>query len=386
MEDELNTNSYVVELIDTFDEFLKLKDSWNRLSSSRKNISVFFSFDFFRLYFSVMIDSFENVKIKVFVVKNQAGRVVSIFPFLFEEKTYFRFFKFRMLSLKDPNRVGFFHFLVDRDEPVELIFKSFVDFLKGKKVLWDVVRFFYIPETEQSLAQFKKVCSQEFIFEEIATESLRLKCDGSFQEYKHQMMSKKDLKNIKRRIRRFSEFDRFEFVEFNEKEDVEKKLEILFNIEDNSWKGRANSSMIRTYQADFHRKLVTKYAKENMVKLFFLRVNDDYVSGKLTIVDNGVCYFLKSGYDEGYYRFSPSSVLTYLILDRLFHDDQINQIDFFGPYYRYENQFGKQTRKRKNIYLYNKNPVAMLYLLLKKLLLKLPFIRVDETGFPRFGL
>ncbi len=213
-----------------------------------------------------------------------------------------------------------------------------------------------------------------------------LNCTDCFEAYEKSVINRKALADIKRCIRRFNELGDFSLIELTNKDEIEEKLDLFFSIEDHNWKGRSNSSMLKTYQAKFHRGLVSEYGGKKCVRLFFLRLNDDFVSGLLTIVHDGVCYLLKAGYDDSFYRYSPSTVLYYLVIKRLFRDDEINCIDFFGPFYEYEKRFGDKTRKRHSLYVYNRNPVSMLFLFCKKILMKLPFIKRDVTGFLRFRL
>ena len=48
---ENKSDDYTVETIETLEEFKELKEDWERLYNLKENITVFFSFDVFRIYY-----------------------------------------------------------------------------------------------------------------------------------------------------------------------------------------------------------------------------------------------------------------------------------------------------------------------------------------------
>jgi len=71
---------YTVEIIDSLERFDDLKQDWERLFSLREH-SIFFSFDYMKTYFQVILEKFKNVSISIFIIKDASGKIIAIFPF-----------------------------------------------------------------------------------------------------------------------------------------------------------------------------------------------------------------------------------------------------------------------------------------------------------------
>ena len=67
-----NNGDYTVEIIETLEDFKDIEDDWKRLFNLKENISIFFSFGVFKIYYETVRDNFNNVQIKIFIVKNKS--------------------------------------------------------------------------------------------------------------------------------------------------------------------------------------------------------------------------------------------------------------------------------------------------------------------------
>ena len=381
----MNNSDYTVEVIETLEGFEDIKEDWERLFSLKKDISLFFSFEVFKIYYETTLNNFNNVKMKIFIIKNKYQKIVAIFPLTLEINTYFKFLKIKELSIKNPNRIGFYNFIIDPNENHEIIFQRFIEYLKKRNRTWDIIKFCHIPENEELYNICKTTFSQYFKIEEFETETLVVNCNREFDEYIKNNMEKRPVTGIKRRIRRLHELGKLKLIEIGDDDKIEDALKHFYDIEDKNWKGRAKSSLKKTYQGELYAKFAQYFSKKNRIIIYFLQLNDQNIAGLYTIIDQGVCYLIKAGYDEDFYPYSPSTVLLYSLFEKLFGNKEIKKIDFFGPYYQHQKNFGNQTRKRYNLYVYNNKPLPHFLLIGKTMLVKCRIVNFNLTGFTSFN-
>lgn len=381
-------SDYTVETIETLEEFEKLREDWLRLFNLKKDVSIFFSFDVFKIYYETTLNDYKNVKMKIFVVKNKNLKIVAILPFSFENKRYYHFLPVKELLLKD-NLLGFYSFFVDIQEDYEAILNSIINYLKESKESWDIMRFYHIPENEKLFKVCVSTFSQYYKSEISEANALVVNCNRKFNEYIKTDMRKHFVKETKRQIRRLKEMGELKLVEIKDEQEIEKGLKFFYDIENSNWKGRMKTSLKYIPCGVFYKKLALHLSRENKIRIYFLQLKDQYIAGLYTIIDREICYLQKAGYDDDFYRYSPSNVLYYLLFEKLFINETpncskllhgiscprltsdivmkhssrplpigmhpIEKIDFFGPYYQYERNFGGETRKRYSFFVYNNN-------------------------------
>jgi CelD/BcsL family acetyltransferase involved in cellulose biosynthesis len=363
---------YTVEIIDSLERLDDLKQDWERLYSLRK-YSIFFSFDYVKTYFQIILENFKNVSISIFIIKDAAGKIIAIFPFTLETTRFCFIFPLKILSLKDFYLLNYYYFLVSPEENFKVVVENFVTFLKKYKK-WHIMKFYYIPEKEPLFNIFSSLLTTSFVTEQHSTETLVIDCQREFESYLKTDMGKDEVHKIKRRLRRLNERGEVKVVEIYERHDIEQGLNDFNNVQDKSWKGQQNVSLKRTYWGDFFKKVALHFSEQHSVRLYFLQVKDDYIAGQYALVDQNICYLITSGYDELYHQYSPSNLLTYLLMEKLFKEKMIKTINFTGEFVSYEKTFGKTTTRKFHFFIYNSKVITRLFIfycnvwtLLKKL-------------------
>jgi CelD/BcsL family acetyltransferase involved in cellulose biosynthesis len=355
------TDSYKIESIETLDKLISIKNDWNKLFNSKTKNTIFFSFDVFKIYYEVLTTNFNNVKIKIFIVKNQKGEIITILPFTLEKKSYFHMIPFKQLSLKDEYLIGFYDFLSLPQVNREIIFQKFEKYLEEHKNHWDIIKLSGISEEDDFLQDFKLVFNHDYKIDQVTNETLVIDINQTFNEFIKTNIKGKYFREIRRKMNRLKENGELHFVEMKNKEEILNALTYFYDIEDKNWKGRAGTSLKQAYYGEFYKKLSNHFADQNKVRIYLLKFNDEYIAGLYSIVDRGTCYLLKTGYDERFYKYSPSSILFFLFFEKHFQSREIKKIDFFGPYHQYQRSFGNHTRKKYNLIIYNNKMISKTY-------------------------
>lgn len=348
-----------------------LKNDWNRLFNLKEKCPIFFSFEVFKIYYQTILDYYDDVKIEILVVRNEDQKVVAILPFTVETKVLLPFIRIKELSIKDSHLLGFYIFLVDSYEKPQLIFQRVVKYLKKMKKSWDTIKFYGIPEDEKLYEDFASIFFQHYLIQEEKVQTLVVDCDREFKDFTKNDMNGKDRREMKRKIRRLNEKGEVKFIEMKEKKDVEAGMIEFYNIEDKNWKGRKGTSLKRSYYGDFFKKLAFHLAEDKKLRMYFLQLNDEYIAGIFAFIDQEICYLVKIGYIEDFYRYSPSNILFYLLFKSLFAKNDIKKIDFYGQYYKYQKIFGEHTRVKYNLTICNDKFFSTIYFLLLITLRKL---------------
>jgi len=201
----MNNSDYTVETIESLEGLKEIKNDWERLFNLENKISIFFSFEVFKIYYETITKNFDNVKIKIFVVRNENQKIIAILPFTLESKIYPPFLPLQELSIKDGYLIGFYNFLTDPQENQEVLFQRFLEYLKKIKRRWDVIKLYSISADDKLFKVFTLIFGQFYKTEESGSDTLVIDCDIEFDEYIKSNMKGKYRRELKRKIRRFEE-------------------------------------------------------------------------------------------------------------------------------------------------------------------------------------
>ena len=375
----MNNSGYTINKVETLEKLSEIKNDWERLSNSRKEIPILFSYEVFIIYYDTIIKNFNKVKMEIYIIKNENNKIVAIFPFTFQKRKYFNFLSIREMSVKDEYLIGFYNFLIDLEENPELIFQIFFKYLKENRRKWDIIKIYSINEDEKFLKVFKSIIQMNYNIEEREKNTLVINCQREFEDYIKNELDGKDFRELKRKCRRLDEQGLVKLVELKEPQEIEKGLSYFYNIEDSGWKGAEKTSLKRSYHGEFYQKLALHFVGEDKLRLYFLQVNNEYVAGIYSIVDSGILYLIKIGYLNSFSAYSPSTVLFYRVFEKLFTEKKIIKIDFYGPYHHYQKIFGKQTRKKYNFIIFNRKVLPTIYYVFLKVLKKLNYPFQDDS-------
>ena len=254
------------------------------------------------------------------------------------------------------------------EENQEVIFQRFLEYLKKIKRRWDLIKLYSISADDKLFKVFTLILGQYYKTEESVSDTLVVDCDIEFDEYIKSNMKGKYRREMKRKIRRLEESGNLKLIEMREKQEIEKGLTYFYDIEDSGWKGKEGTSLKRSYYGEYYKDLAYHFSKGNKFRLYLLQLNNEYIAGIYAIIDRDTLFLIKIGYSDDFSRYSPSSILFYLMFEQLFMDKKIRKIDFYGPFSHYQKIFGEQTRKDYYITICNKKIFPYIYLVILKLL------------------
>ncbi|MCC7084164.1 MAG: GNAT family N-acetyltransferase [Pirellulales bacterium] len=114
--------------------------------------------------------------------------------------------------------------------------------------------------------------------------------------------------------------------------DLEWLLREAFEVENRSWKGHAQTSVLSNLIVwSFYKQQAAAIARQGQLEIAFLRHRGEAIAFEYGWHAGGVYYTPKVGYDDAFSRFSPGQVLRALRYEKAFADHNVRSIDFYGP-------------------------------------------------------
>ncbi len=91
----------------------------------------------------------------------------------------------------------------------------------------------------------------------------------------------------------------------------------FLDVEGCGWKGEQGTAIKQNErQISFYRNLIHHYSKFDGCEIHLLRHEDKSIAAGFTLLVDGTCYFLKTGYDEEYAKVSPGHLLVQYMFQR----------------------------------------------------------------------
>lgn len=184
--------------------------------------------------------------------------------------------------------------------------------------------------TTLQLLRLLSTTGQWVVSVEEADRSLLTDVDGDWDAFRRTLPSKLT-QNLNRRENKLRQLGRFEFLEAGQCADWINWFEKGLELEAAGWKGREGSAILRRpNEARFYRKMAESAARDRRLRLFITTLDDRVIAFRLTVIENGILFILKTAYDETLARCGPGGVLLRLILKECFADPSIQTVDMVG--------------------------------------------------------
>jgi CelD/BcsL family acetyltransferase involved in cellulose biosynthesis len=114
--------------------------------------------------------------------------------------------------------------------------------------------------------------------------------------------------------------------------ELERLLQLGFEIEDRSWKGRDGTSVLKSPQMhEYLHEQAALLAELGHLELFFLEFEGQSIAFEYGMLSKRTYFSPKVGYDEAYSHLSPGQLLRLKMMEQFFGDPMRNTWDFLGP-------------------------------------------------------
>jgi hypothetical protein len=140
------------------------------------------------------------------------------------------------------------------------------------------------------------------------------------------------LKNTIRRTRKKAEtIGKLNFEIIKESDCLDEALDIMFEVEYNSWKGKNGTAIKCLAEVEhFYRQLAYRSMEHGHLILFMLKLDDVPIASDFCLYSGHTVFLLKSGYDESFHHYSPGNLLRFEMFKYLYNDPGVSTYDFLG--------------------------------------------------------
>lgn len=138
------------------------------------------------------------------------------------------------------------------------------------------------------------------------------------------------LRNLKRARRQLGQEGEVTMEVVTDGEQLDERLREAFLVEALSWKGDAGTAIQshpRTHR--FYTAVGRWAAEQGKLRLYLLRVGRRPLAMYFALLDQGVCYLHKGGYDPAFGRHSPGKLLMHDVLKDCF-ENGVRRVEFNG--------------------------------------------------------
>lgn len=184
-------------------------------------------------------------------------------------------------------------------------------------------------------------------------ETPRLIVEGSFADY-WQARSRNSRHNIKRQLNRMERDGLSGRLELVTARDAMHDCVVDYaDLESRGWKGQQNTAVtLGDRQSAFYTRILSHYAEQDQAVVWRYYLGDRLAASNLCIHRDGIFIVLKTAYDESFKGYSPAQLMNYEAFRKIFEDEQMRCIEFYGPVKDWHTKWTDQLRSMYHVNFY----------------------------------
>lgn len=339
-------DQYHVEIIDSLEQFMRLKEAWNGLLEEYTSYVPFLCHGWFELWLKHFLKDTELLIILLY----QKDNLVGIAPLLCRKE------KWRGLYMV--NKIELIGNIVS---PVRSFIFAEFDYKKRTEHYVALLSFFrkYEWDVFELDAFYDPIINLSEIRRLITKTGIRNDCYHCFNYYYldeipetwvqyFNSRSKRHRKNLRRYRRRLEEKGSVSVEIVNDPEDTPRCVDLHYLIREKSWKKYDKNSA-------FHRDLFKFASLEGWLKCCVFMLNEEPVASKIIFVQDRHAYFISTVYDIAYKKYSPGNFIHSEATKYLIDTDKVVEMNFLYGDEGHKKEWLEKKAERNGIVLFNGN-------------------------------
>lgn len=340
-----------VNVIESFSDFLKLRDAWDELLEQTDVDHAFMK----HRWFDHWIRAFEVQESLAIVTSWRDGQLAGALP-LYRRDFNFRGVHAHGLSFLLSDFTPRCNFIcVDKALVSELANAAF------SMPEWDVIYLGNMEEDTAATSEFLHLFSgRKQNFESQVVEGLHspyLITEGSWDDYWGTLPTKTRRHLERMCLRRLDKARSCELVKIETPQQFEDFKETMFEISAKSWKADNGDHLIaHTPQGRFYLEYTPAALECGNVSLYVLEVDGIAVGFEYHLSCNNRHSMIRCDFDRKFKYYTPGNGLRALILKRMFAEEKPCEYDMGGDAYTYKLKWTSNIRKHVSITVGNHTP------------------------------
>lgn len=315
-------------------------ETWNRLSTHCGDIGIFVRYEWFEYWWRAF--GSKGDLFVVILMKN--GLIRAIFPCCFKNDAANGKNKRCIMSLTN-DYTYHYDFIIESG----LRHAALSQFVRLVNTIYpDGQLFFdYMRATDDNFISFTDELNRQKIPTHSYSESWApwTTISGEMDSFEKSLASR--LKNNLRRCRKKAEQQGKLCLEIvRHSEHLDSILDVAFQIEYNSWKGRDGTAIkCNADTEEFFRGIACWAMMNNYLHLFIISMGDMPIAMNFCFNSGRTLFGLKQGYDESAKNLSPGNLLFFEMFDYLFKTPELSIYNFFGACEPWKMEWTRQMHK-----------------------------------------
>lgn len=344
----------VIEKIEDFNQFLSLKEEWNKLLSESDSNTLFLTHEWLSVWWKNLG---KGNKLFILCVKED-GKILAIAPFMCSKGTLMKLPVKKIEFIGAGWGYGGIILTTKKKECLQTILEYIKKF--GQEGILVLSQFSNSQESMDVLVDTLKKSSFLYLVEKRLIPYIPL--EGSWDEYfnSKSSMFRKRVRQKERQLRRRGQVS---FGRYNGSMDVSEIMEKVFEISLKSWKAKQGTAIASEFLVkNFYLDLANVFYKKGWLDITILEVNSKPIAYQF-----GACYQQKYfdidiAFDLSYSSVSPGNQLSFFVLRSLFGEN-ISELDCLMPA-KYRNKFATFKKQVNNIIIFKKRiyPLFLFFL------------------------
>jgi CelD/BcsL family acetyltransferase involved in cellulose biosynthesis len=183
--------------------------------------------------------------------------------------------------------------------------------------------------------------------------------EGSYNEYKSQVLSPGTRRSLARSLRQFERDHAPQFRIVEAPREASAEIEEAFALELAGWKGRDGMAILSdATTAGFFREVAASFDALGILRLSSIRVRGELAAFEISALDGDRLWSLKASFDERLARYSPGRLLRLAVIERCF-ELGLRTNEMLGADAPYKLSFATGTRTICSFSAHDRTPVSL---------------------------
>lgn len=330
--------------ISDFNNFLNIKEKWNKLLSESTSDTLFLRHEWLCNWWS----SYNNKsELLVLLLKND-GRLIGAAPLMLSKG------KMRGLPVKKIEFIGNSTWTTNDfiiTEQRERVLEEILNYLFNMK--WDMANLQGIPEESENLGIFKAILKAKDInyLSDIASSSPCVTTDMPWEEF-YNSRSVRFKKATRNKLNKINKSGDVVIKKYSTPQEIKHALPIIFEIGLKGWKHQIKNAISSTEEnRAFYTELSEIMSDLGLLNIWLLRLNGAPIAFEYHIRYKNTDHGLIADYNEDYRDLSPGSILDFNIMQHIFQNEKC-EYDLGSGNSFYKMNWTEKAKKYQNIYFY----------------------------------
>jgi hypothetical protein len=332
------------------DGLTALKDDWKKLINHVSDDQYLHAYEWHLSYMEALTEP--GLKC-FFYCAYDDNQPVAIFPLCLEHKKS-KFLSLNVISLPQHSHVTLHDFIVHDDVLCKQnLIEGLMSAIDADGIKWDYLLFTSVIKNSKTQLQLDFE-SYKLSIKKIIDDSYSIDLSNTYDNTISHLPGN-FRRNIARLERKALKQGPIDLVKVRlDSDHGADYLEKFIDIEDDSWKGKNNSSIKSNQQfVDYYESLMKNFSNDSYSIINFLRQNDELIAGQFAIYHKNKLNLLKIGYRESYSAIGPGNILlSYVLRDFIENPDCTNVNIITSP--KWADKWYNDRKEVYSYYLFNK--------------------------------